>query len=450
MRARRSSSVVITRMVAVLAAAAVFAAGCGSDGNSDSNEAEDDVAATFATVPPAASVEPTVATDRSRDGVDPAGSGAPTSAALPETTSHRSPPLPRRSSTRPSSCSRSASSIDRSRSSPGRRTPVCSSSNRADGSRAVDDESDEVVLDISDLVTEGGSEQGLLGLAFHPNADLAYVDYTDGSGDTVVAEYAVDDATGVFDPASARQVITVGQPFPNHNGGKVVFGPDGLLYIGLGDGGSADDPERNGLDLTTCSARSSASIRLRRRPTRTPCPPTTRSSESTVPTSGSGRSACATRGGSRSTRRPATCGSPTSARTSSRRSTTPRRSTGSMPGAGLSFGWSAFEGDAPFNDDQSADGHTAPVFEYSHADGGCSVSGGAVARDTTVPDLAGWYVFGDYCSGQIWALDPASTADAPRVVEIANLGGLAAISVGADGELYVISNGGTIARLVAP
>ena len=90
------------------------------------------------------------------------------------------------------------------------------------------------------------------------------------------------------------------------------------------------------------------------------------------------------------------------------------------------------------------------MYVYSHDDGGCSVSGGAVARDTTVPELDGWYVFGDYCSGEIWALDPAATADAPRVVPLGNLPALAAISVGADGELYAISNAGTIARLVAP
>ena len=73
-----------------------------------------------------------------------------------------------------------------------------------------------------------------------------------------------------------------------------------------------------------------------------------------------------------------------------------------------------------FNDDQPADGQTPPVYVYSHDDGGCSVSGGAVARDTTVPNLAGWYVFGDYCSGDIWAFDPASSPDAPRIVTLAN------------------------------
>ena len=180
-----------------------------------------------------------------------------------------------------------------------------------------------MVLDVSDLVTNDG-EQGLLGLAFHPSADLAYVDYTDGSGDTVVAEYAVDAGHGVMDPASAREVITVGQPYPNHNGGKVVFGPDGLLYIGLGDGGSADDPERNGLDLATPLGKI---LRID--------PAASATDSYTVPRRQSVR-----RGRRaderiwslglrnpwrfRSTRRRVTCGSPTSGRTNSRRSTTRR------------------------------------------------------------------------------------------------------------------------------
>ena len=306
-----------------------------------------------------------------------------------------------------------------------------------------------MVLDVSDLVSSDG-EQGLLGLAFHPSADLAYVDYTDGSGDTVVAEYAVDAATGVFDPASARQVITVGQPYSNHNGGKVVFGPDGLLYIGLGDGGSADDPERNGLDLATPLGKI---LRID--------PAASATDSYTVPADNPfvGVDGADERIWSLGLRNPWRFSFDSATgdlwiadvgQNEFEEINHAPAAAGLDAGRGLSFGWSALEGNEPFNDDQAPDGHTAPVFVYSHADGGCSVSGGAVARDTTVPNLAGWYVFGDYCSGQIWALDPASTADAPRVVEIANLGGLAAISVGADGELYAISNGGTIARLVAP
>ncbi|MEO1057086.1 MAG: PQQ-dependent sugar dehydrogenase, partial [Actinomycetota bacterium] len=115
---------------------------------------------------------------------------------------------------------------------------------------AVDDLSDEVVLDITERVTSGG-EQGLLGLAFHPNADLAYVHFSGDDGETVIAEFAVDPVSAQFDTDSFREVLTVEQPFPNHNGGQLAFGSDDLLYIALGDGGSADDPLRASLDLST-------------------------------------------------------------------------------------------------------------------------------------------------------------------------------------------------------
>ena len=114
--------------------------------------------------------------------------------------------------------------------------------------RVVDGVSGPAVLDISDLLSCCG-EQGLLGLAFHPTESLAYVNYTDPDGDTVIAEYVVG-ADGVFEAASRRTVIIINQPYSNHNGGKVAFGPDGMLYIGMGDGGSGGDPERRALDLS--------------------------------------------------------------------------------------------------------------------------------------------------------------------------------------------------------
>ncbi len=95
-----------------------------------------------------------------------------------------------------------------------------------------------------------------------------------------------------------------------------------------------------------------------------------------------------------------------------------------------------------------ADGVVPPLFVYDHGGGRCSVTGGTVARGDNVADLAGWYVFGDYCSGQIWALDPNAPPSEPRVIEIAQLGGLVAIAQGPDRDLYAVSNGGTVARLV--
>ncbi len=106
-------------------------------------------------------------------------------------------------------------------------------------------------LDISDEIVSGG-EQGLLSMAFAPDYSKTgrfYVDYTNTDGDTRVVEYTAKD--GVVDESSARELLAVDQPYPNHNGGLVLFGPDGDLYIGLGDGGDGGDPERRGLDLST-------------------------------------------------------------------------------------------------------------------------------------------------------------------------------------------------------
>src|SRR5919109_209288 len=109
-------------------------------------------------------------------------------------------------------------------------------------------------LDVSDIITSGG-ERGLLSMAFHPSYatnGFFYVDYTDVNGNTRVVRYNVSAANpDVADPATAKLLLTVNQPFPNHNGGLVMFGLDGKLYIGLGDGGSQDDPQRNGQKLTT-------------------------------------------------------------------------------------------------------------------------------------------------------------------------------------------------------
>lgn len=288
-------------------------------------------------------------------------------------------------------------------------------------------------LDLSASVSTG-AEQGLLGLAFHPALPLAYVNYTDLSGDTVIEEYSVR-VDGTLDAASARQVMTVDQPYDNHNGGNLVFGPDKYLYIGMGDGGSAGDPQRTaqnpsvalgkllridpvaaeGFDVPadnpfigTAGALGEVwSVGLRN-PWRFSFDPANGNlwiadvgqneveEISMAPVSG-----------------------------------------GLGAGKGTNFGWSAFEGNNPFNEDQETEGHTPPVYTYTHDEGRCSISGGVVFRGYSVPALNGWYVFADYCSGEVWALDVESEG-LGDVVELARVA--SPVSVDQVGDtLYVVS-----------
>ncbi len=313
---------------------------------------------------------------------------------------------------------------------------------------AVSDLSTDIVLDITDL-TDANGERGLLGLAFHPTAEFAYVNFTDANGDTVIAEFTIDPSSGLFDRDSYREVLSIDQPYSNHNGGKLAFGPDQLLYIGVGDGGSGGDPQRHALDL---SSRLGKILRID--------PLADDGEPFTVPADNPfvGNDAADPTIWAYGLRNPW------------RFSFDP--DTGDLwigdvgqgefeeinhaiavdranAARGANFGWSAFEGFERFNDDQPGDGALAPLFVYDHADGRCSVTGGSVARGNAVPDLAGWYLFGDYCTGQIWALDPTAAPAEPRVVELARLAGLAAIVEGPERELYAVSNAGTIARIIA-
>lgn len=313
---------------------------------------------------------------------------------------------------------------------------------------AVTDLSSDVVLDITDL-TDARGEQGLLGLAFHPTEPRAYVNFTDLDGDTVVAEFAIDPTTGRFDRDSYRELLTVDQPFTNHNGGQLAFGPDRLLYVGVGDGGSGGDPQRHALDL---SSRLGKILRIDPlpdgdQPFGVPGDNPFVDDVAADPTVW----AYGLRNPWRFSFDPGTGDlwigdvGQGDFEEINHSTATERRDAAK----GANFGWSAFEGFEPFNADQPADGALPPLFVYDHADGRCSVTGGTVARGDSVPNLAGWYLFGDYCTGQIWALDPNAPPSEPRVVEISELRGLVAITSGPDAEVYVVSNVGTVARLIA-
>jgi len=299
------------------------------------------------------------------------------------------------------------------------------------------------VLDISDL-TEGGGEQGLLGLTFGTGGSAAYVNHTDNDGDTIIAEYLVGD-DGTFDASSRRVLLGIDQPYANHNGGDVTIGPDGMLYIGMGDGGSGGDPERLALNVGTLLGKI-----LRIDPT------ATASTSYRIPPDNPfvGVAGARPEIWSVGVRNPWRM---------SFDSATGDFWFGDVGqgdieeidvawadeggGRGFNWGWSAFEGSARFNEDQPAEGATPPIYEYPHGDAGCSVSGGAVYRGTTIPALVGWYVFGDYCSGVITGLHHTDrTVDS--VLSLGNLPALVAVRSGPDRELVAVSIDGIVARIV--
>jgi glucose/arabinose dehydrogenase len=308
-----------------------------------------------------------------------------------------------------------------------------------------------VVLDIDDL-TESGGEQGLLGLAFHPDGTKAYVNFTDNNGDTNVAELTVG-ADGVFDRNSLRTVLFVEQPYPNHNGGDLAFGPDGMLYVGLGDGGAGGDPERRALNLAELLGKM---LRI---------DPTKPSGDLgyTIPADNPFVGTDGARGEIWSI----------GLRNPWRYSFDPETgdlwiadvgqgnieeinvaaATNGMGAArGSNFGWSAFEGSQPFNDDVTADNHAGPIFEYDHSGGRCSISGGVRARGQGAGPLAGWYVFSDYCSGEVMALSVSGAGTGitvgPESAVLANPGEeVSAVVSGPDGAVYVLTFGDTVYRI---
>jgi glucose/arabinose dehydrogenase len=306
---------------------------------------------------------------------------------------------------------------------------------------------DEPFLDIRDRVDDGGNEQGLLGLAFHPDFaanGLFYVNYTDGDGDTVIARYRVGDDPNRADAAGEVVVLTFDQPYPNHNGGGMAFGPDGDLYIGTGDGGSQGDPQERAqnpdsllgkiLRLDVDAADPYAS------------PP------DNVFASGGGRPEVWALG----LRNPwrfafdrasgdlfiADVGQNAQEEVHFQ----PAASRG-----GENYGWNTMEGDACFRApscDQS--GLELPVAVYPHDGpaGGCSITGGYVYRGAQFPQLAGTYLYADYCSGNLWALWRAGDAwQSGLVGQVA----IRTSSFGEDdaGELYLTDrDGGGLYRLV--
>jgi glucose/arabinose dehydrogenase len=296
---------------------------------------------------------------------------------------------------------------------------------------ATDGVKGQQVLDISDLTVAQG-EQGLLGLAFAPDGSSAYVNYTNLAGDTVIASFAIN-TDGTFDESSQNIITTIKQPYPNHNGGEIIVDQDGSLFVFMGDGGSADDPERYALDITSPLGKiwkltqtagqwntgESWAVGLRN-PWRASLDPVT--NDLWVADVGQDN----------------------------------WEEINVVPFdqvQGVSFGWSAREGTHEFNADQQALHETftavEPVYEYEHVDNNCSISGGVVYRGSQVPVSGTWYIFSDYCTGKVEALCIDEQRQNCGVIDLGTVEKSVGVVADAQGEVWVLSQNGLIVPIIA-
>jgi len=315
------------------------------------------------------------------------------------------------------------------------------------------------VIDLREAVGSTSSEKGLLGITVSPDGSNLYASYTRAEdGASRVDEYSLtgDEGSLRADASTRRELVAIPQPFANHNGGSLVFGPDGMLYAGFGDGGSANDPRGNGQSRDTLLGKI-----LRIDPTR---------SDGVPPdnpfASGGGEPEIWMTG----LRNPWRISF--DAETDDlwigdvgqgRWEEVDWLPKAAGTGRGANLGWDLFEGDEQFPspnpapDAASAGPFTPPVFTYSHDgdEGGCSITGGYVYRGSEIPGLSGAYLFADYCRDGIRAIRLADGATDPATAQVAEsrdlggaISGVVSFFEDADRELYAISLNGTIAKLV--
>jgi glucose/arabinose dehydrogenase len=290
----------------------------------------------------------------------------------------------------------------------------------------------EPFLDIHNLVKSGG-EQGLLSMAFHPRYarnHLFYVDYTNTSGDTRVVEYRSRGLSST--PRRTRQILAIDQPYENHNGGQLAFGPDGYLYVGMGDGGSGGDPQNRAQNLGSLLGKL---LRLNvgiarprpvivgyglRNPWRFSWDRRTR--DLYIGDVGEGD------------------WEEVDVRT-------PRQQR-----LLSNYGWRVWEGRTRFTLGQRVNPRgrlVFPIATYSH-DTGCSVTGGYVYRGAAVPAAVGRYFFGDYCNGRLWSFRVSGSGRAsPARQEPFSVPSLSSFGEDARGELYATSLEGALYKLGA-
>jgi len=303
-------------------------------------------------------------------------------------------------------------------------------------------------LDIQGDVLDGG-ERGLLSLAFHPqfaSNGYFFVDYTNNQGNTRVVRYSVSANPDVANASSGDTILTVVQPFSNHNGGLVAFGPDGYLYVGFGDGGSGGDPQGNGQDSTTILG---ALLRL--------------NVDGSLPYDIPQSNPLVGRPGARpeiwayGLRNPwrysfdRMTGDLYIADVGQNQWEEIDVQSANSPG-GENYGWNVMEGTHCYaTQNCSATGLTPPVYDYDHSQG-CSVTGGYVYRGAVFPSLRGTYFYADYCEGVIRSFryeNGTVTGHRSWSAEFGNLGAITSFGEDAAGEIYVTTSNGLVRKIVS-
>ncbi len=311
-------------------------------------------------------------------------------------------------------------------------------------------------LNLSSYVSKGG-EQGLLGLAFHPSFKTnrkLYVNFTNASGNTVIREYKASASNpNVVARGSGRTILKIKQPYSNHNGGMLAFGKDGYLYIGTGDGGSGGDPgnrAQSKKSLLGKMLRINVNGRTATRAYKIP---------SSNPYVGrAGRNEIWQRG----LRNPwrfsfdRANGNLWIGDVGQNKYEEVDRAarTRSGPGRAVNWGWRVMEGRHCYNPSSGCNtsGKRTPLVEYSHASNGrCAVTGGNVYRGSAIPALRGWYVYGDYCSGEVWAVSSTASKPAKWVTLLGAGSGRLVSGFGENdaGELFLADLNGSVYRFAS-
>jgi len=298
-------------------------------------------------------------------------------------------------------------------------------------------------LDLMGQVAFGG-EQGLLGLAFHP--DYAqngrfFVNFTDRSGDTRIVEFRVSDDPARADPASARVLLAIDQPYANHNGGWIAFGPDGYLYIAMGDGGSGGDPQGNGQNTDTLLGKILRIDVNGGDPYDIPAD---------NPFADGGGAPEIFAFGLRNPWRDAFDGNRLIVADVGQ-GDYEEVSIVDLDAPGANLGWNVMEGAHCYRANTcDMSGLVLPVYEYPHVAGACSITGGHVYRGSAIPELTGQYFFGDYCAGFVrsFGVDGGETHVIDWSDEIGGVGSITSFGQDAAGEIYITAVDGRVFKLV--